>query len=568
MKNRLLYLLMLFAAHTLCAQTSELTFNRNSFTIAHDNITPYLGSYNSEWPADANGEEEAALIRIKVENATQQEIAAMSFRFPSQLSIAERVNKLELAEVWLFVNAVKLDFIEATLDGYGSSAPFTIAQRLEPRGIYKVTLVNTKTVTLSIESNPSGATVVLDGVEQRLLTPLQIEDVTMGSHKISLSLNGKLLKEKVITASDDNIHFAFDLRKTRSIRIESSPSNADVYLNGAKTSSGKTPLTLTLPYDSYQIVAKVDNTQSDTLNTTIDELSHAILSLFPVRKKQVTVAATYFGKPVVADLDVDDMYYGAQQTNYYLSLPYGSHRLRMTYNGKYKEKRVRINKNSDSQYNIAIPTRNAFVWPWHKEYDADAMGFSLSYVQKQLVYTDENDDKQAYNTWGEEDKWVQGVQVGIYFQPTFSWGLGLHTGLFYEYYTSTNDNLTDVDDFNLYTEHALYMPAHLYFRLPFAEQVALAVHGGLGINCGLTRSIACKDEESYYAPIELAYGTTEYSKQLSLASELSLALRLYTVQLHATYSQGLVDSNRDVLEHIPSQNKITIGLSWVFGSTN
>lgn len=563
MKNRLLTLLMLVAVHALYAQTSYLAFEKNTFALAKDAVT-----YGKEWPKDSNGDEDAALIRVKIVNVTAQELDDVEFKLPTQISISERVTRADLSEVWLFVNAAKISNIGASIGGYGSSVLYTIDQDLKPKNSYKIILVNNKMVTISIETTPSNATVVIDDVEQIQLTPLHIESVTVGNHRVSLSINGKLIKDTVITVSDNKIHFPFDLRKTRLIRIESEPAGAQVYLNGSNVSRGKTPLTLSLPYDSYQIIAKIDEVKTDTINTTVDDFSPSSISLTPMRKKQIKVTATYFGNPVVSDLDVDDMYYGAQQTDYYLSLPYGSHRLRMTHNGKYKEERVRINKNSSSIYRIPIPTKSAFIWPWYREYNADAMGFSLSYVQKQLLYTDESDKTTAYNTWGESGKWLQGVQAGVYFQPTFSWGLGLHTGLYYEYYTSTNDELTEVDDFNLYTEHALYLPLHLYFRIPFSEQIALAVHGGLGANCGLARSIACKDEESYNAPIELEYGTNEYTGRYNFASELSLAFRLYSVQLQATYSKGFVDSNRDISEQIPSQNKLAVGLSWVFGSNS
>lgn len=55
-------------------------------------------------------------------------------------------------------------------------------------------LVNKKLISLAIISTPSGALIKIDGIT-RGFTPISLEDITEGSHLISLSLPGYLEKE-------------------------------------------------------------------------------------------------------------------------------------------------------------------------------------------------------------------------------------------------------------------------------------------------------------------------------------------------------------------------------------
>lgn len=142
------------------------------------------------------------------------------------------------------------------------------------------------------------------------------------------------------------------------------------------------------------------------------------------------------------------------------------------YNGKSPKTTVNVNNNSQSDYQLSIAARNSIVWPWQREYDAAPMGLAMGYVQKQMVTKGEGYKLKENGVWDDgEDKWLHGMQIGIYAQPCFSWGLGMYTGLFYEFYLSSNDNY----DYDSFQEHNLVIPVHALYRLPFSRKCALSI---------------------------------------------------------------------------------------------
>lgn len=137
----------------------------------------------------------------------------------------------------------------------------------------------------------------------------------------------------------------------------------------------------------------------------------------------------------------------------------------MTYGGNGKKRTIRVSRNMDVEQEFKIPARNSFVWPWQREYDASPVGFSMGYVTKQWVTSGEG-ARLKEDVWGRENKRLHGLQVGLHFQPCFSWGLGLYSGLFYEYYMSWNEEMKEQGYMDHFQEHCLYMPIHAYYRLP------------------------------------------------------------------------------------------------------
>ena len=208
-----------------------------------------------------------------------------------------------------------------------------------------------------------------------------------------------------------------------------------------------------------------------------------------------------------------------------------------------------------------ISARNSFVWPWQREYDAAPVGLGLSYVYKQLVTKGEGEKLKENGIWEDgQDKYLHGVQVGLHFQPCFSFGLGLYTGLFYEFYYSSNDKY----DYDKFMEHCLYMPIHAYYRIPFSRSVALSVHGGLGLSYAFYGVICAK--ESYVDDITDFYGEDGVPKRFNLTADIAAGLRLGPILLSFQYSKGINDhkSYEAMGDYKTTQNKYSIGLSYMF----
>ena len=104
-------------------------------------------------------------------------------------------------------------------------------------------------------------------------------------------------------------------------------------------------------------------------------------------------------------------------------------------------------------------------------------GLSLGYVEKELENPFITNDNHGDYSFHEK---MEGVQLGLRFEPLFKYGLGLNTGIFYEYYTlklfEENYNYDSG-----YDEHLLKIPLHLEYRFNFSRHFNLFAFGGSSI---------------------------------------------------------------------------------------
>jgi hypothetical protein len=105
---------------------------------------------------------------------------------------------------------------------------------------------------LLVRSTPAGAAVSVDG-QPRGSTPLVIRGLELGAHTIAVAVDGKPLWERRVTLTVDRPALSFDIGAPdletaptvdarSALHIDSRPSGAQVWLNGAKV--GTTPLDL------------------------------------------------------------------------------------------------------------------------------------------------------------------------------------------------------------------------------------------------------------------------------------------------------------------------------------
>ncbi|MCL2650071.1 MAG: hypothetical protein FWD60_03465 [Candidatus Azobacteroides sp.] len=113
-------------------------------------------------------------------------------------------------------------------------------------------------------------------------------------------------------------------------------------------------------------------------------------------------------------------------------------------------------------------------------------GLSIGYVSKFIDY---GLGEESINYFGFDDK-MDGVQVGLRFEPLFKYGFGLNMGLSYEYYSKTF-NYTEYDEgyyydnYDMsykYEEHVLNIPFHLEYRFNFSKYFNIFAYGGIGLD--------------------------------------------------------------------------------------
>ena len=111
--------------------------------------------------------------------------------------------------------------------------------------------------TIYIISNPTGATVYINNNLQGQ-TPLTIGSVTNGNYQIVIHYTGYSEWSENITVNNNvqtvNATLTSLSTTNGSIALESDPSNAEVFLNGAY--EGKTPVTLDVFRGTYRVVIK------------------------------------------------------------------------------------------------------------------------------------------------------------------------------------------------------------------------------------------------------------------------------------------------------------------------
>ena len=572
MKKKMLMLALLAFAIAVAAQDSKPQLRLADFKDAlnEGQAANILAMYGKDaWPKDNNGRKYCALVRVSFENMTLLQMRELVFNFSASSGLRDTKDLLEtegIQEMWLFVTPGKT-YIDATLTGYGTSNRINV--ELAERGVYRLRLVNDKTETVVVNTYVKNSRMRLD------LGDLKTADSNgsatfagqkLGSRRLSVyDSNGALLKDTSIVVTEGHGPYVVDVRKRKRIRFVSDPAGAIVYLDGQKVGMANDYIDISVPFGSHSVRAELSEKEFDELPFTVDEASQEEYKLEPVKKMTFTAAAVFEGNPTEADLYIDGKRQGEQaQQAYVVTRPVGhTYKFVMSnYNGSAKRK-MKVTADMNPEQIFELKPRNTFVWPWERDYDADPVGVSVSYVQKQLSTKGNGEKLKDNGVWDDGvDKWLSGLQVGFHFQPCFSFGLGLYSGLFYEIYFSSNDNY----DYDSFVEHCLYLPVHAYYRLPFANKVALSVHGGMGFSYSVHG--AYSDDDGIAEDYTDFYGEDYYPKRFNMALEIGLGLRLGPVQLNFQYSKGINDHETySVLgDYKTTQNKLTFGASYVISS--
>lgn len=198
------------------------------------------------------------------------------------------------------------------------------------------------------------------------------------------------------------------------------------------------------------------------------------------------------------------------------------------------------------------------------------VGFSIGYVQKSWASKIDG-KKERYGMW-EDSKFVNGVQAGIRIEPVASFGLGLNTGLFYEYYYTESDDMYYTNGPGSYRgviqEHALYLPVHLEYRLRFSDDFSAFIYGGAGFDYGISAGVEFKDTDDDYVVYEnnslYESEDVENWKRFNASLEYGLGLSYKNVQLNVTRSHGLVNMAKEDGYSVKQNKPLMVSLSIMF----
>lgn len=218
------------------------------------------------------------------------------------------------------------------------------------------------------------------------------------------------------------------------------------------------------------------------------------------------------------------------------------------------------------------------------------VGINAGWVAKEWV-TSSGGRTLHEDLWGNRDKFLHGLQIGLSLQKSVYKGIGFRTGLSYEWYISTSKYIKE-RGFSRFNEHGLYLPLHITFRMMPFRNFSIIPHAGFGFNwaiygdfksgpIGSTGSVfngSSIGESIFFAvadgiinsrrrgyPYEYFDYNNHSPHHWNVQAEAGLALRFKMVELSFTYAWGL---NRHWLyEDVPShQNKLSANLSIVFST--
>lgn len=137
--------------------------------------------------------------------------------------------------------------------------------------------------SISITSDPSGASVYLDGTPKGT-TPISLDNVVSGSHTIELTKSGyesKTLAVSLSAGGAENIRESLE-PLTGSISISSDPSGANIYLDGMY--KGTTPTTISgVLHGSHTIKVEKDGYEdlSESVSVAADVTTPLTVDLIP-----------------------------------------------------------------------------------------------------------------------------------------------------------------------------------------------------------------------------------------------------------------------------------------------
>lgn len=562
--------------------------------------------HSPNWPktdSDGNRNPEQALIVVKYDGFPEDQIG--------NISITPDLSNLNGRENLQDAKGQPITFLYVPIENnyLNIASPYGPAKvnlnNPANKGIYEMTLMVDKKMNIDIEplSDYESITVYLDRSEGKS-TPARFNNVSLGRHSLLFELpdGSHETREINVTVNSDRFNSStnpdFDLRKLMPVTIESDNRAVTIYVDDVEKAK-QAPATVYLPAGdhTFKVVSNSNEREFDISTIKMEMgISPGIIRLQPRERKKFEVTASFEGKslvPVMLYVDKEEAYKISQshakgeRPRYVFDLPVGNkYKFKATYQGNEGSKTITVTPGMDYDQTINIKKRRSFVWPWEREYSSPPVDITAAYVQKQyrVKHNGQTEYKGTLTLWDVEEegnnKWLHGLRAGVQYQPVFAYGLGLYTGLFYEYYRSTTD-IFDLNpeeglttNFSKYQEHSLNLPVEVLYNLPFSPKVALAVHGGLEAGFTVARSYSgrvemyegIKYEDSYNALKDEDGYFPELPGVFSLYWQAGVQLRLGPVMLGAQFTRPITKHNWEYegYEFTTTAIKNSFSLTYVF----
>ncbi len=197
-------------------------------------------------------------------------------------------------------------------------------------------------------------------------------------------------------------------------------------------------------------------------------------------------------------------------------------------------------KSEDNEVTVNVfQDGNPNIRTFNQLYDNCMWGISVGYVLKQWEYN------LAGNIWKtgpfDDDNMLRGIQAGVRFAPQFWYGIGINTGLFYEYCWEANWGayVNNVSYNRSYKEHGIYIPLHLKYTLNFNEWFQFSLYGGLGLNYVISGK-AYLQNDNEYKKWDVFYEDRDWHR-LNFMLEYGASFKVKSFQIDISRSKGITN---------------------------
>lgn len=228
--------------------------------------------------------------------------------------------------------------IRIVKDGYSPYTTEILVGQGQLNSVYGVLSPTTGSITFY--SFPGGASLYVDGIFKGT-TPLDVSDLTLGSHTYRLEKQGYQTETSTfLVTAGSNTPLSITLTETQvtgSISVSSTPSGASISLDGAN--KGTTPTTLTgVAAGSHSLLLTKTgyNDYTTTIAVTVGQTTIVSATLVPL---QSTGSISVSSFPANANVFVDGIMKGITPLTI-SNVPTGSHTVRLTMNEYEDDSRV------------------------------------------------------------------------------------------------------------------------------------------------------------------------------------------------------------------------------------
>lgn len=455
-------------------------------------------------------------------------------------------------ECWVQVDPDKQLTLDVSIDGIGSVR----IPGLEVKGkqSYFLEVESDETVAITFNSTVDGTKVWLDNVllgTCGATTNVSNGKTYLGKHHVKAQAPSGKSIEQDIEVSKKNTHFPLDLQNYYQVDFRSNEDNVAVYENGKMIAT--VPSSVKVAEGPHSFVVRKPGYDDVQHNVNISGPGIQKLDIYK------TKTIDFYSLQNNSDFSGATLYIDNEKkgtTPMSLTLPYNKYRVKMSYYGREKSGSLVVDDKTSSTYRLTIPNSGHSRFnPFGIDYNKHTIGLTAAWVQKwyNCSYGGESFPSTYFTI---DDGHMQGVQVGLPIQPSFGYGLGLNTGLYFEAYFESDSSA------NL-TEYCLYMPVDLMFRVPFTEDFSVYINGGIGIDWSIGIDISADGYDTY----SLDYSEAGPS-HFNFSAEFGGGLQYKHVQLGVQYQMGLNNNTNivynDEVELNVKLRKFAVQLTYLF----